>query len=380
MFVKYTPNEKDRQIIETITAKIDLCLANWYGDNASLDVSFPKIRSYKNSFMLRYPFTTGLGAKKTILVKIRRSPKMGTLFDAIHADIHGNIPAEFDSLESVFGAFGARDESFGAIRPLSYMDDYHAILMEEFPSHTLRQILTDQRSAQHGAKLEDLQDAAKKTGRWLHYFQHEIHQPVETEYSIREVLYGVQSYAIRLKNYSQGRISAEAIIDSFANKLDDVRLDSIKVSQSHADLTCDNVLYSADGKVCIIDIKKRPAPIYADLGLILIHPETFKLQILSGGRYLNESVLREYRAALLSGYFEHETMDVFLVNLFSAIRILDKWAMYEELISRYKGWKQLISIAAGPMVSTYFGRILKRQLAALEKRDAPLKIALAETA
>jgi hypothetical protein len=130
-------------------------------------------------------------------------------------------------------------------------------------------------------------------------------------------------------------------------------------------MTCDNVLYSDDKKVCVIDIKTRPAPIFSDLGLILTHPETFKLQILSGGIYLPKFLLRKYRAAILTGYFGTETENAFFVKLFSAVKVLDKWTMYEELISKYKGIKHLLSFPVGPHVTAYFRRTLAKHLNSL---------------
>lgn len=362
--VQYKPNEKDRPIIEDITSMITEHLNEWYGEGASLEHVIPSIHSYRNCFMLRYPLAPFTGKSKTVLVKIRRNPKMDSLFDAINAEIHGNIPTEYHSLEFVFGSLDGVNESFGVIRPLAFLEKYHAILMEEYPSRTLRQLLTDRRSKATKSS-DELQDAAQKTGQWLYYFHHHIHTAAEKPYSTNDILYEVQSYAMRLEDYSRGRIGAQALLDSFSQILENVEITSMKFSQSHADMTCDNVLYSDDGRVCIIDIKTQPAPIYSDLGLILTHPETFKAQIFSGGTYLPDRLLQEYRDAILAGYFEHEPENEFLVKLYSAIKILDKWTMYEELMSRYKGVKHLLAVPAGPIVTGYFKGVLRKHLAGI---------------
>ena len=365
MIVQYKSNEKDSPIIDDITTEISKHLDEWYGERASLDSNIPAIRSYRNCFMLRYPITSASGEKKTVLVKIRRNPKMDSLLRAINAEIHGNIPTEYSSLKFVFSCLAGMDENFGAIRPLAYLEKYHAIMMEEYPSRTLRQILIDQRS-RNGKGISELRDAARKTGKWLHYFHDHIHTPAEKQYSTNEILYEVQSYAMRLEDYSRGRVRAQALLDAFSQKLENVQIDSMKFSQSHADMTCDNVLYSDNKKVCVIDIKTRPAPVYSDLGLILTHPETFKSQIFSGGSYLPDSLLQEYRAAILAGYFEDEPRNEFLVKLYSAIKVLDKWTMYEELMSRYRGVKYLLSFPVGPIVTAYFKNVLKKHLDAIQ--------------
>jgi thiamine kinase-like enzyme len=190
----------------------------------------------------------------------------------------------------------------------------------------------------------------------------------------------VQDYAERLEDCSHGRANAQALVEAFSRKLKNVQIESMLFSQSHADMTCDNALYSYDNKVCIIDIKTRLAPIYSDLGLILIHPETFKPQIFSGGTYLSESILKVYRDAILKGYFGDELQDEYLVQIYSAIKVLDKWTMYEELMSRYKGLKHLLAVPVGPFVTTYFQSVLKKHLNAIQGSDMQQEFKIAKPA
>lgn len=133
-------------------------------------------------------------------------------------------------------------------------------------------------------------------------------------------------------------------------------------SKTHADLTTDNILYSDDQKICLIDIKARPAPIYSDIGLLIINPDTYKQQILTGGLYLPVSLLEKYREAIITGYFDGQPRDEFFVKLFSALRVLEKWNMYEELLSKYKGIKFWVSIPVRPFVTIYFRQLLNKHL------------------
>lgn len=148
----------------------------------------PAIHSYRNSLILRYPTMTGLSHKKTILVKISRNAKMDSFWNAINADIHQNIPTEYQSLEFVFNGLAGQEEFFSAIRRLTYIENYHAIVMEEFPSRTLRQLLVENRSNTNAQLMNDLRDAARKTGRWLYHFHHRIHTPTGKPYSNTEIL------------------------------------------------------------------------------------------------------------------------------------------------------------------------------------------------
>ena len=374
MIAKYKPNEKDDLILQDLTTKVKDSLTEWYGEQASLDSDEPTIRSYRNSFMLRYSITTSTGHRKVVLVKIRRNPKMASLTQAVEADLHQNIPSEYQSLTFVYNYMTRRQEDFSAIRPLMYYEKYFAIFMEEVPSRTLRQLLRRQRSSNNG-NMHELKDAARKTGRWLHFFHNHIHSPSEQGYTTGSILQEVQAYADQIESCSHGRVRAGVIVDAFSEKLENIPLERITFSQSHADMTCDNVLYTDEKKICIIDIKTRLAPIYSDLGLILIHPETSKPQIFSSGTYYPESLLRQYRADIVAGYFEEGPGAEELVRVYSAVQVLDKWLMYENLMSKYKGIKHYLSLPVGPFVSGYFQKLLKKHLDLIEEPGQAIKLA-----
>lgn len=380
MIAQYRANEEDKAIIEYITGTLRSSLDVWYGTGSTLNSYTPEIRSYRNSFMLVYPVTTADLQGKTILVKIRREPKMSSLSQAVYADIHQNVPSEYASLLYVYERMGHMEADFGAIRPLSFLEEYSAIVMEEFPSLTLRQLLNKQRSSKSVDATCHLKDAARKTGKWLYYFHHHLHTPYNQAYTSADILREVQGYVERIETRSRGRVQARPILEAFSAKLADIPIESIAFSQSHADMTSDNVLYSEDQRVCIIDIKTRPAPIYADLGLILIHPETIRPEIFTGGRYYRPSVLSQYRAEIIAGYFAEEPGNEVFARIYSAVKVLDKWLMYEELLSRYKGAKHVLSRPTAPFISAYFNGLLRKHLNLINVPDYGRINPLEETA
>lgn len=360
--VRYKPNDADQAIIGDITNKIRASLSEWYGHGARLNSVTPEIRTYQYCFMLRYLLSMSSTEQKAILVKIRRNPKMDSLHQAIQSDIHQTMIVEYQTLEFLYARLANAGDDFSAIRPLLFFEKYFAILMEEFPSRTMRQLMEAQKNAKTGWETSELKDSARKTGRWLHYFHHHINTASEKPYTGRDILEELQPYAEKIESSSQGRVRAQPILDAFSSKLQNLPIDRVTFSQCHLDMTTNNVLYSAEGKVCIIDMKNRPAPVYADLGLIITYPETSKPQIFSGGTYYSDSLLRNYRAEIIAGYFDHEPGDELLVQVYSALKVVDKWSMYEELMGRYKGWKRALAIPAAPLVSAYFQNLLKKHL------------------
>lgn len=360
--VKYKTSDQDTTIINTITTRITNSLDEWYSNASRLLSPVPQIRSYTNSFIMCYELETST-ARKVILVKIRRNPKMKSLALAVNAhEIHANIPGEYNALCLVYQGVGAGHPNFTAIRPLTYIEEYFAIVMEEFPSRALRELIFEQRQ---NSRSEELKITARKSGELLRFFHEQIHSIAEQPYSTGEILADIESCASRLELYTHGRVTAASLMNAFQQKLATKDIQSIPFSEIHQDMTCNNVLYSAEGKVCLIDIRTKPGPIYSDLALLLIHPETFREQIFSGGRYFSSDLLLMYRSAILAGYFEKHPIDASLVNLFCAIRVLDKWTMHEELFHRYKRLKRLFTRPLGPLLTSYFDGLLNRYLQAI---------------
>jgi len=364
MGVQYKASEHDAPILQDITRHIDQSLGGWYGSASELISQTPEVRSYTNSFLLRYGVRTQAGSK-VILVKIRRNPKMESLKSAITArELHGSIPDEYNTLQFVHERIGDGHANFTAIRPLTYLQEYFAIVMEEFPSRSLRQLLYQQRRS---GNTSELMTAARRAGELLRFFHEKVHSVIESPYSSSDFLTHVESFASRLETYTRGRITSGSIVNAFARRLSTRELRSIPFSAAHQDMTSDNILYSdATGKVCLIDIRTKPAPIYSDLALLLVHPETYRDQIFRAGRFFSRELLREYRDSILTGYFGGGSTDRFLVDLFCAMRILDKWTMHEDLFHRYKRWKRVFTRPLAPFVTAYFRRELDRYLTGID--------------
>jgi thiamine kinase-like enzyme len=364
--VQYRSNVPDQAIIGEITNEIRASLSEWYGHGASLNATDPQIRTYQYCFMLRYPVSIVNVLSRAILVKIRRNPKMTALHQAIQSDIHQNSILEYQSLAFLHERLPGAENDFGAIRPLHFMKKFSAILMEEYPSQTMYQLMEAQRSTGTAWQKSALQDAARKTGRWLYYFHHHINAAHEEQHTQVDILHELQTYAEKIEASSQGRVRARPILDAFASRLQNIEVDRVEFSLCHLDMTTNNVLYSKDGKVCVIDMKNRLGPVYADLGLILTYPETSKLQISSAGTHYSEALLQKYRAEIIAGYFDREPGNEILVRIYSALKVVDKWSMYEELMGRYKGLKRALSISTAPLVSLYFQNLLRKHLKSLE--------------
>jgi hypothetical protein len=344
-------------------------LKGWYGEQSCLVSELPEIKVFKSSFFLRYSILVSEN-KKYILVKIRRQSSMTTISQTVvAADIHLNMPQEFQLLDEIFKYFTENHGDFGAVRPLAYLERWHALVMEEYQSVPLRrlimqwQILTYQNDA-----MVNLLDAVKKAGRWLYLFHHKTHTIsfVDPE---TEVMEKVLIYTGQLDKIGRGAIDTQSIRNGFMDILHRTGTAQLAVSQTHGDMTCDNILYSADGKVCAIDVKGNAAPVFSDLGLFLIHPETFLPQVFTLGFFFSNTLLRRYRKAVLEGYFGNAVNDWSLLNAYCSLMLLDKWVRYEDNATRYRGLKWLISRLISPIPKYYYMTRIHKYLGARSPAD-----------
>ena len=365
MIVQYKNNAADLQIIENISNEIRNHLVNWYGDKAVFPLEAPSIQSFDSSFFLRFSINKDSEEIKHLLVKIRRHPKMTSLSETMTTPkIHVNMPGEFRALKVVFDYSSHLDKGLGAIRPLTYLDELNAIVLEECPSNTMTKLLIScaKPDIQWKENILQMLDAATKTGRWLSTYHEKIHTCKVVNYSNSIILNEVRELTERLAAASHKSHKKITLYEEFKKVLSMGKVDKIEYTTTHGDMTCDNVLYSRDRRVYSIDIKAKEAPIYTDLGILLVHPETYKFELLSFGAILREGLLQKYRKAVLQGYFENRSPNYFLIHFYSAINILDKWVMYQEILYDYKGIKRLASFAGTILLNAYFGKKVRKYL------------------
>lgn len=365
--MKYQHNENDNSIFEFITRALNDHLTKWYGNQGSLSIMTPVILTYNNCFIMRFPLLGPSGITKNIMVKIRRHPKMQSLNQAIlNKELHVKILAEYNDLVSLYNFFGNRDDSLAAIRPLIYLEQYFAIVMEEFPSQTLREILCEWKTV-FGFKnnINDLLNAAQLTGQLLNSFHSQMHKYCEIEKPYQPIMDEVQTLTDRLKITSQQQNLANSVHSKFLQKINSIQPKKVIYSNIHGDMTSDNVLYSKENKICMIDVKTKLAPIYSDIGLIMIHPDVYMVQIFSFGLFFRKQNIQAYRAAILKGYFGNQNFDSDLINLYCAIKMLDKWILYENIMFNSKGRKRLLSLFAAPLLRIYFIDGMTRYLDAI---------------
>jgi len=204
-FMEYQRCEKDNPIIEFIATVINDHLDEWYGVKSGLKGLAPVIITYTNCFILRFPLSGPKMELKNILVKIRRRPYMTSLSQAVlKTEIHAKIPAEYNDLVALYQFFKNRDDSLGAIRPLIYLEKYFAVVMEEFQSQNLHEMLMDWKTILGFKRNKgDLIHAAQLTGQLLNALHTQVHKCHEIENPCQPVAEEVLELFEHIKNASR---------------------------------------------------------------------------------------------------------------------------------------------------------------------------------
>lgn len=363
----YRPNDEDREPLAQIASAVAAALHRHHGPAVRLAPGLPEVLHFPSSFLIRFRIDGHPEGVRHVFVKVRRTSKMTSVRETTaNPSLHARMRAEYDSLRRLYRLFAdgaARGQR--AVRPLAYLESFHAIVLEEFAGDTLREtLLRDARRAALAADPARLANRARATGRWLwrlHDAGRDDWEPVDTvtlpAEEVTPLLEGLQDCGVPA-------LTTGDLARRF--RLAAPYLGSVMRGTSAEDLTTDNVLCNARDEVAVIDVKLRPAPLPRDLALALAHPDTYRLQFLSRGSFLRHPALRRYRAAMLDGYFGAAAAAdaTAAINWFCARTVLDKWLMYEQIIVAQTSPRRWLTRAAVLGMRGYFARLARSYLEA----------------
>ncbi|HYN89900.1 MAG TPA: hypothetical protein VER55_15310, partial [Ardenticatenaceae bacterium] len=181
-------------VVTQVSAQVARQIPTWYGDGAALLGALPDQRARTWSFFMRYGVRLVDGTLTGLLVKIPREPGIATLEGAVAAEhLRPLAQQEYETLLAIAAAFeGSTSDSYCSVRPLAYLPEWNAIVMEELPAEPLKAIILRGRMMLNRDRdWVAVEQALARAGTWLRLFHERVgalkHEPFPAEEYERKI-------------------------------------------------------------------------------------------------------------------------------------------------------------------------------------------------
>jgi hypothetical protein len=352
----------DQAVIEQITSAILAHSDAWLPPGAFFPSEPPGIELHSWSIHVRYPGRDASGRPFALLLKIYRPQNAQTITDILHSTHSGDYGRlEYKILESVYQAVQGSDAGiFCAIKPLGYLEDWHAIVMEEFrpAPQPVRNLLAPRLLLNRDRDWQAVEAALQRMGRWLSLFHNQVGRSARAVVPFEQRKDSLRAPLRRLSNAMGPRFQAQPLEDALLDAIRRVDDPNLVVSLVHADFNCTNAMLCSDGRLLVLDFNdSRPGVIDQDLAHVIVELWTHRYQIFSGGLFIRPERLRRCVGALLKDYQAGPGWNRGWLHIFCARDMLDKWSYTEEQIRSTGGVKGSLMRLLRPYLRACYRRI-----------------------
>jgi hypothetical protein len=245
------------------------------------------------------------------------------------------------------------DPRFGTVRPMDKVVEHQAIIMEEVPAPSLRQIVQQTSRLRNPLRPrvpDNLALVFRNAGAWLCKF-HAMPpiQPVMATHNGQRLdfittINKLVDYLMQAdpKNAFLQQIAAKTIQDAMQ-----LLPEQLPLGLRHGDYGLSNILAGADGKVTVLD---TPAicysPIYEDLAYMLVGLKAKWSQVLSLNLAYDSQRFDLHEREFLLGYFGSSPIPYRIIRLYEVQAVLVRWSrrvfvLNEQLIVKNRVWKEV---------------------------------------
>jgi aminoglycoside phosphotransferase (APT) family kinase protein len=319
----------------------------------NMNVRLVNGRQYRYSQFYRFEVSAG-GRSFRALVKTpslnppKGRPKLGPMIEP-----SAKFEAQYKAMSKIHEYFvGLADPRFGTVRPLDIVTEHQAIIMEEVPAPSLRQLVEQTsrlRNPLRARVRNNLALAFHNAGAWLCKF-HSM-PPIQ---SVKATHNAQRSdFVITINKLVDFLINADhrnAFLRQVAAKTAQEALqiipEDLPLGLRHGDYGLSNILASPDGKVTVLD---TPAichsPIYEDLAYLLVGLKAKWSQVLSLKLAYDSHQIAFYEREFLAGYFGQSPIPYEIIHLYEVQALLVRWSgkmfvLQEQPAGRNEYWKE----------------------------------------
>ncbi len=348
---------EDTVILNAITTQVRSSLGDWFRTGPTL-MAGPQVRARRWSFFIRYAIQRPQCGRMGLLVKVPRLDERATLAQAVSAtELVPYTQLEYEALTKLARAF-VREEiaAYCTVRPIAFLPDWNAIVMEELPLRPIKQLLNKPGLLLgRAAEWSELTALFRRAGGWLQIFHSRLGdvqvEPLELsclEAAIDKAVAELDAAGDRQLELAPLKARLCAMAQTVANV-------PVPVAGLHGDLSGANVFLTPDGRVGVLDPNGHlRGPIYHDLATLISDPVARISFMLTTRWGSQRQRLTGIRAAVLDGYFGSQPHNVRMLDLYSALVLVQKWARHERRFAALQGPAKIARMALLAHVRSYF--------------------------
>ncbi len=357
-------NEQDAKVFKAIAGTLAESIPGWLGTGTRFDAAqTPEVRAFAHSFIARFTLEQNQQPAH-LLVKIPHRPNRLGLQAAL-ADESLRQPARdvYEDLRATWQTFERlNNPDYTAIRPLGFLEAWHAVVMLEVEGLPLRSLLVKpQFGFSQPAATEQFTGYLRQAGRWLRHYHEEIGGLRVGPVSKDLMAARLDKVAGDAAAYLGGRTRPRESLSTLRKRIGEASGPE-PVARLHGDFHASNILVTPQGQVCVLDPRSDPGPrsVYDDLATLLIDLYLKPIPILTGGVFTRK-FLEQSRRAVVESYFEPGEFQPALLDFYCACEAIFKWSMDERDFTRRKKMRMVAPLAR-PFLTSYMHGLIRRYL------------------
>ncbi|MDQ3857396.1 MAG: aminoglycoside phosphotransferase family protein [Actinomycetota bacterium] len=304
----------------------------YFDEFRGMDVSATLVHGRQRRYSTIYRFELSAGdSRRRVFVKLRsadlarsRRPRATppVASDSALALYHEALTATHAHFQAL------ADPRFGAVRPLDFVPEIDALVMEEAEGDQLWKLLR-RASRLHPLASVELDDVLRNAGAWLREF-HRI-RPAHAVTTIHDGRAGFVALLTALTDYLGETLAEKAFFERVAAKTrilaEGTLVEPLPLGLHFGDYGLTNVLVAPDARVTGMDMLANwCTPIYVDIAYFLTGIKTYRKQIATQGLAFDRERLAAYEREFLVGYFGRATIPTREIRLYEVLRILERWS------------------------------------------------------
>ena len=274
---------------------------------------------------------------------------------------------EYEALELLYHRLlDCKVEGITAVRPLDYIPEFAAIVMERLPGYNLLEMANA--AVTWRQKVPAIQ-AAYKAGcllEALHAIDHHNY-PQGAVLEKGNYLARISSFVDTLQRLGLSEPylrHLQDIVCVIQERIDQTR-EEITLTFVHGDFYPENIVISEQGAAYTIDTTlHQVASTLEDVAKLLIGLDTMKRAILFGRGPIKHSVIEQMKRAFLRGYYGNDVFRSRALTLYQILALLRRWCEVYAVIQQLQpAW--LSSVVRRFRIDPFMGARLSSLLAIL---------------